>query len=133
MENSIKEGQKKLKEALIKESSSLFEKEEPIDNERIDYSSRYNKYIDSISKRTRNTWWKYIDSIGKRIAIIVMAVVFVGVIVLSIKVSVSNKNNNIKSFFMITALAANGESTKLSLASSVFNSSNPGKTIFGND
>ena len=44
-----------------------------------------------------------------------------------------NNENNIMSFFMITAHAANGESTDLSFADSCLNSSVGGSNIFGVD
>lgn len=86
-----------------------------------------NEAVTYTSKRKKNTWVKW-GSIAACLSLIVMGVVFGNVFR-----SPDTPDNSILSFFVITAQAANGESTELSVTSSCINSGKPKYNLFGHD
>lgn len=88
-----------------------------------------NEAVTYTQKRKKNTWIKWV-SIAACLSLIVMGGVFGNVFR---SPDTHDNGNNIMSHFMITAHAANGESTELSVASSCFSSGEPKSNIFGVD
>ncbi|MBQ5602004.1 MAG: hypothetical protein IIU77_04195 [Clostridia bacterium] len=90
-------------------------------------------YIDEAvtytQKKKKNTWIKYI-AIAACLSLIVMGGVF-GSLFRSL--DTPDNENNVMSYFMITAHAANGESTELNVSNSCFSSGTPKYNIFGHD
>lgn len=80
-------------------------------------------------KRRKNTWVKWV-SIAACLSLIIMGGVF-GHLFRS--PDTPDKGNNVLSYFVITAQAANGESTELGVADSCFNSGTAQSNIFGVD
>ena len=81
-------------------------------------------------KRKKNSWVKWV-SIAACLSLIVMGGIFGNLFRSPDAPNVPE--NNIMSFFMITAHAANGESTNLNVSSSCFNSGEPKYNIFGHN
>lgn len=89
------------------------------------------KYIDEASaytaKKKKNTWVKWVSAAA------CLSLIITGAIFGNIFYSPDSPVNNITSYFVITAHAANGVSTDLSLAESCFNSGSAKENAFGVD
>ena len=86
--------------------------------------------VEKVQKKKKHAWVKWV-SMAACLSLIVMGGVFVNLFRSPDTPDV--QGNNIMSFFAITAQAANGESTELSVASSCFNSGKTKYNLFGND
>ena len=84
--------------------------------------------VEKVQKNKKNAWVKWV-SMAACLCLIIM-----GGVLGNLFRSPDVPENNIMSYFVITAYAANGESTELSVADSCFNSSGtPQDNIFGVD
>lgn len=88
-----------------------------------------NEAVTYTQKRKKNTWVKYI-AIAACLSLIVMGGVFGS---LFRSPDTPDNENNVMSYFAITAYAANGESTELNVSNSCFSSGTPKYNIFGHD
>ncbi len=92
------------------------------------------EYIDEAAtytaKRKKNAWIKWV-SMAACLSLIIMGGVFGNVF--RSPDSPNVPENNIMSYFAITAYAANGESTELNVTSSCISSGTPKYNIFGHD
>ena len=88
-----------------------------------------NEAVTYTQKKKKNTWIKYI-AIAACLSFIVMGGVFGS---LFRSPDTPDNANNVMSYFMITAHAANGESTELNVSNSCFSSGTPKYNIFGHD
>lgn len=86
--------------------------------------------VEKVQKNKKNAWVKRL-SMAACLCLIIMGGILGNLFRSSDTPDVPE--NNIISYFVITAQAANGESTELSVASSCINSGKPKYNLFGND
>ena len=65
-------GRNRLKEAMKLSDQTYLDKYPPTEN-KIQYSKKYLKYIDRLTKQTQSPFYQYFNTLGKRVAGIVIA------------------------------------------------------------